>query len=48
MSGYTDRAIHLHDTLGSQDNFIQKPFTAAALSQKLRELLSAGAGPQAV
>ncbi len=45
MSGYTDRAIQLHDTLGSQDNFIQKPFTASALAQKLRELLSASAGP---
>ncbi len=48
MSGYTDRAIHLHETLGSQENFIQKPFTAAALGQKLRELLSAGTGPQAL
>ena len=39
MSGYTDRAIRLHDRLGGDANFIQKPFTPASLGQKLRELL---------
>jgi len=43
MSGYTDRTIHLHDQIGTQANFIQKPFTPAGLAQKLRELLSASA-----
>jgi PAS domain S-box-containing protein len=40
MSGYTDRTIHLQDQIGST-NFIQKPFTPAALAAKLRELLAA-------
>jgi len=46
MSGYTDRAIHLQDQIGSA-NFIQKPFTPAALGAKVRELLAArqGDGP---
>jgi PAS domain S-box-containing protein len=41
MSGYTDRTIHLHDRIGAQANFIQKPFTPAGLAKKLRELLTA-------
>jgi two-component system, cell cycle sensor histidine kinase and response regulator CckA len=41
MSGYTDRAIRLQDRLGGEAHFIQKPFTPAALGQKLRQLLSA-------
>ena len=39
MSGYTDRAIRLQDRLGGEAHFIQKPFTPAALGQKLRQLL---------
>jgi PAS domain S-box-containing protein len=39
MSGYTDRAIRLQDRLGGDAHFIQKPFTPAALGQKLRTLL---------
>jgi two-component system, cell cycle sensor histidine kinase and response regulator CckA len=41
MSGYTDRAIRLQDRLGGDAHFIQKPFTPAALGQKLRQLLIA-------
>jgi hypothetical protein len=41
MSGYTDRAIRLQDELGGGANFIQKPFTPAALGEKVRELLRA-------
>ncbi len=41
MSGYTDRAVRLQDRLGGEANFIQKPFTPAALGQKLRELMGA-------
>jgi PAS domain S-box-containing protein len=41
MSGYTDRAIRLQDRLGGEAHFIQKPFTPAALGQKLRQLLLA-------
>jgi PAS domain S-box-containing protein len=43
MSGYTDRAIRLQDRLGGDAHFIQKPFTPAALGQKLRALLKAEA-----
>jgi CheY-like chemotaxis protein len=39
MSGYTDRAVRLQDRLGGDAHFIQKPFTPAALAQKLRQLL---------
>jgi CheY-like chemotaxis protein len=39
MSGYTDRAVRLHDRLGGDSHFIQKPFTPASLGQKLHELL---------
>jgi two-component system, cell cycle sensor histidine kinase and response regulator CckA len=40
MSGYTDRAIRLQDRIGGEATFIQKPFTPAALGQKLRQLLA--------
>jgi PAS domain S-box-containing protein len=39
MSGYTDRAIRLQDQIGGA-NFIQKPFTPAALGAKIREMLA--------
>jgi PAS domain S-box-containing protein len=39
MSGYTDEAIVHHGVLDSNIEFIQKPFTPAALATKIREVL---------
>jgi PAS domain S-box-containing protein len=39
MSGYTDRTVRLHDRFGDDANFIEKPFTAHSLAQKVREAL---------
>jgi len=41
MSGYTDDAIRHHGLLESGAHFIQKPFTAEALLQKVRASLDA-------
>jgi PAS domain S-box-containing protein len=47
MSGYTDDAILHHGVLDHGTAFIEKPFTAKALTKKIRETLGAAA-PQAV
>lgn len=39
MSGYTDEAIVHQGVLNSSAEFIQKPFTPASLSKKVREVL---------
>jgi hypothetical protein len=39
MSGYTDEALGHHGVLGEQFTLIDKPFTAAALARKLREIV---------
>jgi two-component system cell cycle sensor histidine kinase/response regulator CckA len=39
MSGYTDNAIVHHGVLNPGIEFLQKPFSPAALVQKLQEVL---------
>jgi FixJ family two-component response regulator len=39
MSGYTDQAVVNSGLLTGEYPFIQKPFTPAALSRRVRELL---------
>jgi PAS domain S-box-containing protein len=42
MSGYTDAAIASSGILAGEVAFLQKPFTPAALAQKVRSVLDAG------
>src|SRR5262249_15309867 len=42
MSGYTDEALGHHGVLDGQLALIDKPFTAAALAGKLREIIEGG------
>ncbi len=39
LSGYTDDAIISHDEIDADTPFLHKPYTSAALGQKVRELL---------
>lgn len=39
VSGYTDDAIARHGLLASETSFLQKPFTPAALTEKVSEML---------
>jgi FixJ family two-component response regulator len=39
MSGYTDESIVHHGVLDADIEFIQKPFTPAALACKVREVI---------
>jgi FixJ family two-component response regulator len=43
MSGYTSDTIVRHGVLEAQMPFLDKPFTAAALLRKVREVLDAHA-----
>jgi PAS domain S-box-containing protein len=42
VSGYTDDAVVRHGVLHDQVNFLQKPFTSAALAWRVREALDKG------
>ena len=41
VSGYTDDAVIHNGVLNNSANFLQKPFTLYALTQKVREVLDA-------
>ncbi|MDT4967210.1 MAG: hypothetical protein QOJ64_1947, partial [Acidobacteriota bacterium] len=45
MSGYTDEAIVRHGLLDRDMSFLQKPFTPAVLTRKVREMLDAPLEP---
>ncbi len=39
VSGYTDDAVFRHGVLHDKLNFLQKPYSPAALAWKVREIL---------
>ena len=39
MSGYTDNTIDEYELIDKSKNFLQKPFNANALVEKIREIL---------
>ena len=41
MSGYTDNALDEYELIDKSKNFLQKPFNARALVEKIREILDA-------
>jgi DNA-binding response OmpR family regulator len=47
MSGYTDDVIDHHGGLGPETFFLQKPFTSAALAEKVRQALASASGEAA-
>ncbi len=44
MSGYTDDALDRHGLQGTDDHFIQKPFTPLSLARKVRAILDQAGG----
>jgi two-component system, cell cycle sensor histidine kinase and response regulator CckA len=43
MSGFTDDMVFRHGVISEGVNFLQKPFTPASLTQKIREILDGSA-----
>ena len=41
MSGYTDNIIDEYEPIDKSKNFLQKPFNAKTLGEKIREILDA-------
>ena len=39
MSGYSDEAVHHHGVIRQESAYVEKPFTALALTRRVRELL---------
>jgi CheY-like chemotaxis protein len=45
MSGYSEEAVHGHQTVGPDTAFLPKPFTLDALAERVRQVLDAGGRP---